>query len=166
MDIPKLNEMDTDEAGKIFSQCCGSSNWISRMVKCRPYSSEFELIKNSEEIWFALNKNDWIEAFEHHPRIGDLNSLKEKYSDTKLMAGKEQSGVESASDKVLSELSTFNKEYENKFGYIFIVCATGKSADEMLSLVRERIHNSAEEEIHIAAAEQNKITKLRLEKLL
>ena len=82
------------------------------------------------------------------------------------MAGKEQSGVESASDKVLSELSTFNKEYENKFGYIFIVCATGKSADEMLSLVRERIHNSAEEEIHIAAAEQNKITKLRLEKLL
>ena len=136
------------------------------MAEAGSFNSLEELLKRSEEIWYSLDKTDWLEAFKHHPKIGDINSLKEKYSGSKDIAKNEQSGVKEASMVTLTELSKFNDDYEKKFGYIFIVCATGKSAEEMLSLIKARIKNDPADEIKIAMEEQNKITKLRLEKLL
>jgi 2-oxo-4-hydroxy-4-carboxy-5-ureidoimidazoline decarboxylase len=106
-----------------------------------------------------------LEAFEHHPKIGDINSLKEKYPNTKEWASDEQAGINVASEEVLHAVAKGNEDYEKKFGYIFIVCATGKSAGEMRQILESRLMNNPDEEIQIAAEEQNKITKLRLEKL-
>ena len=107
-----------------------------------------------------------MEAFAHHPKIGDLDSLKKKFASTSLWAAGEQSGVENPENQTITKLATKNEAYENKFGYIFIVCATGKSAEEMLLLLKERLKNNFEEEIAIAMNEQMKITRIRLEKIL
>lgn len=149
-----------------LAKCCGSMNWIEKMINKSAINSKEKFLEAADKVWYSLRKEDWLEAFTHHPKIGDLNSLKEKFSSTKLLAENEQSGVNSATNECLTELARLNEEYERKFGYIFIVCATGKTADEMLALIRERIKNNSEEEVMIAMEEQNKITKLRLEKLL
>ena len=120
---------------------------------------------NAERAWNACNESDWLEAFSHHPKIGDVSTLREKFAATAAWASNEQSGTRNASDEVLTELADLNNTYEARFGFIFIVCATGKTAEEMLDLLKARIDNYREKEIHIAAAEQLKITKLRLEKL-
>ncbi|HMS34675.1 MAG TPA: 2-oxo-4-hydroxy-4-carboxy-5-ureidoimidazoline decarboxylase [Ignavibacteria bacterium] len=166
MNLDKINNATPEEAFEIFSKCCGSVNWVNKLLSCRPFDSEKEILDNAGKIWYALTESDWREAFEHHPKIGDLNSLKEKYSGTKSLAENEQAGMDKATGSVLSELTELNREYENKFGYIFIVCATGKSANEILTLLKERIQNSPGEEIRIAMEEQNKITKIRIEKII
>lgn len=147
-------------------KCCGSKKWLNEMIQSAPFKSIEDIFHKSEKIWYSLDTDDWLEAFSHHPKIGDLNSLQKKFSGTKELAGNEQSGINSASADILKELAKLNKDYENKFGYIFIVCASGKSAVEMLDIIKNRINNSPEVEIKIAMEEQNKITKLRLEKLL
>ena len=162
----KINELTKEEAAELFSKCCGAKKWISGMTEARPFKTDQSIFENAWKIWTALDESDWLEAFKHHPKIGDINSLREKYSSTKQLEENEQSGVNEASMEVLEELSRLNDEYEKKFGYIFIVCATGKSADEMLSIINNRINNDPQTEIKLAMEEQNKITKLRLEKLL
>jgi 2-oxo-4-hydroxy-4-carboxy-5-ureidoimidazoline decarboxylase len=124
------------------------------------------LLQTAEEIWYSCKEDDWKEAFTHHPKIGDIDSLKEKFTSTAQWASGEQSGVNVAAQDILEALVTGNNMYEKKFGYIFIVCATGKSAKEMLDLLLARLRNDPQKEIQIAMGEQNKITKLRLEKLL
>lgn len=135
-----------------------------------PADDLVELLEDAEEIWFELSTDDWKEAFSHHPKIGDVDSLKKKFDAVDLVttgwASGEQSGVNTASPQLLEALAEGNRQYEEKFGYIFIVCATGKSAEEMLGILHQRLRNSPEEEIKIAADEQNNITKLRLEKLV
>jgi len=135
------------------------------MIEARPFSDNEDVHAKAETVWEGLNREDWLEAFEHHPKIGERKPTSEKISSTKGWAAEEQAGTAQAATKTLDELHHLNLEYFNKFGFIFIVCATGKSADEMLQLLRERFSNTAEEEIEIAAGEQLKITKLRLEKL-
>jgi 2-oxo-4-hydroxy-4-carboxy-5-ureidoimidazoline decarboxylase len=125
-----------------------------------------ELLEDAEEQWWQCSEADWKEAFAHHPKIGDIDSLKKKFASTAAWASGEQSGVNAAGDEIIKALAEGNRLYEEKFGYIFIVCATGKTAKEMLELLQERIKNDPGEEIKIAAEEQNKITKLRIEKLL
>jgi len=149
-----------------LTKCCGSEKWVNKMVSNSPFYSKDELFGVSNKIWNSLNKEDWLEAFSYHPKIGDINSLKEKFFSTKHLAENEQSGVNEASIHCLTELAKYNEDYEKKFGYIFIVCASGKSADEMLDLIKQRINNNPEDEIKIAIEEQNKITKLRLEKFI
>ena len=166
MSLEKINNAARKDAVTLFSKCCGSESWINKMISSRPFNTREELFEKSAEIWYSLEPADWKEAFEHHPKIGDLNSLKEKYSITKSIAANEQSGIDNADDSILRELSALNEEYEKRFGYIFIVCATGKSADEMLSVLKLRIRKSPETEIKSAMEEQNKITKIRLEKIL
>jgi 2-oxo-4-hydroxy-4-carboxy-5-ureidoimidazoline decarboxylase len=124
-----------------------------------------DLLEIAESNWYACEVKDWLEAFSNHPKIGDLGSLKEKYRSTAHLAAGEQASVNQASEKILQSLADLNKLYENKFGYIFIVFATGKSADEMLALLKARLQNDPEKEIGIAMDEQNKITRLRLEKI-
>ncbi len=149
---------------EIFN-CCGCTLWAKRLAAQFPFNSLAELKKESDAIWFSLSENDWKEAFTHHPKIGDVESLKKKFASTAAWASNEQSSVQIATEQVLIDLKKGNDAYEKKFGYIFIVCATGKSADEMLAILNSRLPNSPEKEIKIAAAEQNKITHLRLEKL-
>jgi 2-oxo-4-hydroxy-4-carboxy-5-ureidoimidazoline decarboxylase len=123
-------------------------------------------LEDAEEQWYECTEADWLEAFTHHPKIGDIDSLKKKFASTATWAAGEQSGAAAASQKVLEDLAKGNDDYEKKFGFIFIVCATGKTAEEMLQLLQDRLPNKKEDELKIAMDEQNKITKLRLEKLI
>ncbi len=166
MRIEELNEIGFKAAKNEFLKCCTSEEWAKRMANSIPFEDMECLQEVAEDIWEKrLKNNDLLEAFAGHPKIGDVNSLKAKYANTSAMAGNEQSGVDSASDTTINELARLNKEYEDKFGFIFIVCATGKTADEMLEILKSRIGNTPEKEIAIAAAEQNKITQIRLNKI-
>jgi 2-oxo-4-hydroxy-4-carboxy-5-ureidoimidazoline decarboxylase len=161
-----LNGLNASAACSELQRCCGSLRWAEKVAAHRPYESIGELLERAEDVWWQLSVTDWKEAFAHHPKIGDIESLRKKFSATAHWASDEQAGATNVSDEVLKALSEGNKQYEEKFGYIFIVCATGKSAEEMLRILNERLPNSPEEEITIAATEQAKITRLRLEKLL
>jgi len=152
-------------------KCCGSTSWVKMMMAYFPADDWHELLNNAEEIWYECSEDDWKEAFSHHPKIGDVESLTKKFASTADpiaigWAAGEQGGINTASQETIEALAVGNKEYEEKFGYIFIVCATGKSAEDMLAILEARLQNKPEEEIQIAAGEQNKITKLRLQKLL
>ncbi len=136
------------------------------MVAVFPVEDEATLLHKSEKIWHECNEADWKEAFSHHPKIGDMRSLQEKFSSTNQWAAGEQAAVKHSSIQVLEALAEGNRLYQEKFGYIFIVCATGKSAEEMLALLQARLPNGQEAELKMAMEEQNKITKLRLQKLL
>ena len=136
------------------------------MVSVFPLADVETLMDEAKTKWNELAETDWREAFTYHPKIGDVNSLKEKFASTSTWAEGEQGAVKEASQAALEALAAGNDEYERKFGYIFIVCATGKSVDEMLALLQARLVNSLEDEIVIAMGEQGKITRLRLEKLL
>ncbi|UFH52430.1 2-oxo-4-hydroxy-4-carboxy-5-ureidoimidazoline decarboxylase [Spirosoma sp. KNUC1025] len=166
MILPELNQLPVSELKSALTTCCGSSAWVGEMAKLFPVESRESLFEQTEIIWYACSENDWREAFTHHPKIGDIQSLREKFATTNEWASGEQAGVSTASHEVLEKLAEGNRLYEEKFGYIFIVCATGKSAVDMLAILESRLPNSPEEEILIAMQEQLKITKIRLEKLL
>jgi len=166
MTLNELNQLTYDQAVSELTKCCGSTNWVAEMIRSGPYETEESLLRNAEKVWFYCFENDWLEAFEHHPKIGDTASLEEKFTTTKDWAGEEQQGVQVASREALEKLVELNKAYEEKFGFIFIVCATGKSVEEMLALLEERMKNDYEHELQIAMGEQHKITLLRLKKLL
>jgi 2-oxo-4-hydroxy-4-carboxy-5-ureidoimidazoline decarboxylase len=166
MTIESFNSLTDSEAFKEFEMCCGATNWVKRIIASRPIDSKGALLKVAEEIWFSLKSEDWLEAFTHHPKIGDIESLREKFHNTKSISENEQLGVNDASENTLKNLAKSNQLYEDKFGFIFIVCATGKSGDQMLTLIKMRLNNNAKIEMQNAAKEQNKITQLRLEKLL
>lgn len=135
------------------------------MLACRPFGSRVELLTAAREEWNALESSDWREAFAHHPKIGDRDALAVRFPATHELSAREQAGIADATAGVLDALAEGNRRYEEKFGYIFIVCATGKSADEMLALLEARLPNDAATELRVAAAEQAKITELRLQKL-
>jgi 2-oxo-4-hydroxy-4-carboxy-5-ureidoimidazoline decarboxylase len=166
MTLHELNTLPVQQLKEELMKCCGSSAWVNKMLPFFPAEDLVEVLEDAEEQWFKCSEDDWKEAFAHHPKIGDIESLKKKFASTATWAAGEQSGASSASQKTMEALAEGNKKYEDKFGYIFIVCATGKSADEMLAMLQERLLNDPKEEIEIAADEQNKITKLRLEKLV
>ena len=162
--VEEINEMSKAEIWIALHNCCGSNNWVKKMSDARPYESLEAIFTLAENIWSRLDEEDFLSAFSHHPKIGDTESLKKKFADTAHWAGNEQSGVNTATDDVIEALAKGNMEYENKFGYIFIVCATGKSAQEMLDILEARLRNEPDDELIIAAAEQAKITDLRLRK--
>lgn len=166
MKLSELDQLPAAEARAAFERCCGARRWVDAMVAGRPYRSVEALYMTSEREYQALRREDWLEAFSHHPRIGDASALREKFASTAAWAGAEQSGAAAADDATLEALALGNQEYERRFGYIFIVCATGKSAEEMLALLKARLPNAPDAELAIAADEQRKITRLRLAKLL
>ena len=166
MTLEELNSLSNQEAGIEFTKCCGSKKWVSQMVENRPYDDEVVLLEVAKKSWLGCTESDWLEAFTHHPRIGDVESLSKKYANTREWAGIEQKSVDSASKTVIEKLAERNIIYEDKFGFIFIVCATGKSAEEMLVIMESRIENEYSDELKIAMGEQHKITVLRLKKLL
>ncbi len=166
MTLHELNILPREELKEALFKCCGSTAWVNKMLETFPADELVDLEENAEEIWWQCSEDDWKEAFTHHPKIGDIESLKKKFASTANWAAGEQSGAAVASQQTLEALAKGNDEYEKKFGYIFIVCATGKSAEEMLGLLLLRLPNEPKDEIKIAADEQLKITQLRLEKLL
>jgi 2-oxo-4-hydroxy-4-carboxy-5-ureidoimidazoline decarboxylase len=166
MTLHDLNTLPKPQLRQELMKCCGSTTWVERIMTFFPIEDLVELLEDAEEQWFKCSPEDWKEAFSYHPRIGDLDSLKKKFASTANWAMGEQSGTSTASEETIQALAKGNTEYEAKFGYIFIVCATGKSAAEMLANLQSRLTNDPKEEIEIAADEQNKITRLRLEKLL
>ena len=158
--------MPEPQANKLFAECCGASRWVSGMLSRRPFRSRAAVLSMADEIWRSLGPADWREAFSHHPRIGERKSAMPPHERGSAWAAREQSGVERAGDDVRAELAAANSKYEQRFGYIFIVFATGKTAEEMLALARERLRNDPDTELRLAAEEQRKITRLRLDKLL
>jgi len=164
MTLEALNGLDERRLREVLSGCCGSEAWVRGMMDVFPVRDVPALLEAAGRIWHACSPKDWLDAFDHHPRIGDMKALREKYAGTGASA--EQAGALDASVKVLEALADGNRVYEGKFGYIFIVCATGKTAGEMLGLLRARLGNDPERELVIAMGEQEKITELRLKKLL
>lgn len=162
--LAELNAAARPEAEQAFRRCCGSSLWARRMAEGRPYADILQLLKAAQANWNGLGREDWLEAFRAHPRIGDRDALRAKLSAS--WAAGEQSGARGASEETLEALASGNAGYEARFGHVFLICATGRSAEEMLGELRGRLKNPPEKELRIAAAEQAKITELRLGKLL
>lgn len=167
MKLMSFNKLDKGEAGKMLFTCCGSENWVRLLLQEFPFDNEQSLLAIAENAWYnKCTDRDWLEAFTHHPKIGDTKSLAEKFAATHQFAANEQAAMNAASQSLIEELAHANAEYESKFGFIFIVCATGKSAAEMLRLLLDRITNTKEEELNVAMGEQHKISVLRLKKMI
>jgi 2-oxo-4-hydroxy-4-carboxy-5-ureidoimidazoline decarboxylase len=166
MNLELINAWTDDQALESFARCCGSTRWSLEMARARPFESEAALFETAERIWWRLSNGDWLEAFGAHPRIGDVGALRARFASTAAWVSSEQAGALIASEDALRELAEGNCQYEVLFGYIFIVCATGKSAEEMLGLLRQRLANDPEAEIKNAANEQMKITRIRLERIV
>ena len=161
-----LNTLDDASLEQALERCAGARRWVDAMEARRPFVSSEALHQAASDIWRSMERGDLLEAFAHHPRIGDVDSLRAKFPETAKWASSEQAGAAAANERTLVDLKERNREYEARFGYIFIVCATGKTASEMLSLLKERLTNGPEEELRVAAGEQEKILHLRLDKLL
>ena len=165
-DLAWLNELDAEEARKELLKCCGATRWASGVEQSRPYRNAEDLLARANDVWWSLTKNDWLEAFRGHPKIGEKKAAQAVAAQSQQWSAHEQRDVQDATPEAIDNLARLNREYEEKFGFIFIVCATGKSSDEILALLEQRLQNDPVAELPIAAAEQAKITELRLRKLL
>jgi allantoicase len=159
----RLAARGSDDFHADMLSCCGSSAWARAMLASRPFADVMDLERTSDRVWAGLDRGDWLEAFAAHPRIGENRAGGERSA---AWSRGEQSRVTDAGADVLEELAAGNQEYHARFGYTFIVCATGKSAETMLQILRQRLENQPDHEIVVAAEEQRKITRLRLRKLL
>jgi len=165
-DLTWLNALSDAEAAAELLKCCGSKEWAHHVASGRPYDTLEELIATASDIWWSLKPNDWLEAFHSHPKIGEQKPAEPVAQHSRDWSSEEQAGVASASRETSDELARLNREYEQKFGFIFIICASGKTSEEILQALRERLQNNPDVELNLAAAEQHKITELRLKKLL
>jgi len=166
MTIDKFNALGPKQASNQLRLCCVAERWIDAMLQGRPYADADVLLEQAHEHWQRLGEADYLQAFTGHPKIGDIHSLQKKYADSQTSAAHEQAGVNSASESVIEALAQGNATYEKKFGFIFIVCASGKAAAQMLALLQQRLNNDHSTELAIAATEQEKITALRLQKII
>jgi OHCU decarboxylase len=172
MTLEQLNGLDREAAEEVFLRCCGSTRWAREMAARRPFRDAGIMAREAESLSRELEAADWLEAFAAHPRIGE--SQRPGRAGTADGAGelgqdwsaREQAGVDAATDAVRQRLAAANRDYEARFGFLYIVCATGKTASQMLDIAERRLTHSPDEELHIAAEEQRKITRLRLAKLL
>jgi len=155
----------TDAVGEVIP-CCGSKSWAQLLAGRRPITSESSLLAASDDIWRSLDPSDWLEAFHAHPRIGESSSKAPVGPQSQSWSRQEQGQVTTANETRKTELAGANRAYEQRFGYIFIVCATGKSASEILAILRRRMQNDGNTELREAADEQRQITQLRLKKWL
>ncbi len=136
------------------------------MVTYRPFMNLNELLENADRVWWSLDPRDWLEAFHSHPKIGEKKAAASSTAEAQKWSEDEQSGTRHSGAETIAALAELNRAYEEMFGFIFIVCATGKSSEEMLTILRDRLNHAPDEELKLAAAEQAKITQLRLRKLM
>ena len=163
--LQRLNLLETREAENELLKCCGSREWAARLIAERPFKNATDLIAKADQVWWSLEPRDWLEAFHSHPKIGEKKAARAVAVKAQRWSEDEQSGTLNSAEETMAVLARLNRVYEAKFGYIFIVCASGKTSEEMLAILRARLENPAAQELHIAAAEQAKITQLRLKKL-
>ena len=164
MTLAEFNALPPAQAESVLVDCCGSSRWAASVAAQRPYPDKEALYKAADAVWWKLGRTDWLEAFSHHPQIGD-NPASGSDSSRKWAEG-EQSGARAATDDVKARLARANRAYFDKFGYIYIVCATGKTAEGMLAILNQRLQNDEAGELSVAAEQQRLITRIRLDKLL
>jgi OHCU decarboxylase len=164
--LAQLNSLSPDEARAALLKCCGATRWAERVAALRPFRDAEQLFAMAERVWWELEREDWLEAFRAHPKIGERKAAANLSDDARRWSEGEQARAQDAAPETLAALAAANRVYEEKFGHIFIVCATGKTAAEMLALLRGRLDNDADAELRIAAEEQRRITQLRLGKLL
>ncbi|HEX3559338.1 MAG TPA: 2-oxo-4-hydroxy-4-carboxy-5-ureidoimidazoline decarboxylase [Pyrinomonadaceae bacterium] len=164
--VGRLNRLSAEEAERALQACCGSSRWARETAALRPFRDVGQLFDAGGRVWFGLESADWLEAFRAHPRIGEKRAEVGVSEAARRWSEGEQSRARDAATQTLDALAAANRAYEEKFGFIFIICATGRTAAEMLAVLRERMENDAETELRVAAAEQWRITELRLRKLL
>jgi 2-oxo-4-hydroxy-4-carboxy-5-ureidoimidazoline decarboxylase len=163
--VAAFDAMPDHEAAMVLQTCCGTSAWVQGMTVRRPFGTLPVLLQSADELWWSLRPDDWREAFDHHPRIGGDAAAATQTERAKAWSSEEQHGASAASAQVRQALAEGNREYERRFGHIYLVCATGRSADELLGMLRARLTNDPATELRIAAGEQAKITRLRLEKM-
>jgi len=164
--VQRLNTLTPARAEAELRKCCGSSRWVRGMLARRPFASTGDVSSVAENVWGETGPDDWHEAFRAHPRIGESKAQAGQSDTEKRWSSQEQSGASSAAEETRRALAEVNRAYEARFGFIYIVCASGKSADELLDIARKRLGNEPDDELRVAAGEQEKITRLRLEKLL
>jgi OHCU decarboxylase len=162
--LADFNALSSAQAESALMDCCGSARWAASVASRRPYATVEAFHKAADSIWWNLDRSDWLEAFSHHPQIGDKAASGSESA--RQWAEGEQTGARAASDEVKARLARANRAYFEKFGYIYIVCATGKTAEGMLAILSQRLQNDLPSEISIAAEQQRLITRIRLEKLL
>lgn len=163
--IAWLNSLSDKQAQATFKACCGSSYWARKMAAARPFADVTAAEHAARLAFKAMPNSAWLEAFESHPRIGDIESLRMKYAGNSQWSASEQAGAQDADEQTIERLAQANETYYQTFGATFIVCATGKSAAEMLAILERRLQNSPADEFEVACGEQRKITSLRLDKL-
>lgn len=157
-----LNDLSDEDVRLELLRCCHSEKWAHALVASRPFAGDFELFERAESAWWDLDSTDWLEAFAAHPRIGDRPAAD---SSTAEWSSAEQSGMAEASDPVQSAMEAGNRLYESRFGHVFLICASGRSGEEMAAELTRRLSNTPAAELKTAAEEQAKITRLRLERL-
>lgn len=164
--LARLNALPPGAAEAELLTCCGSREWAWRMAAMRPFRTEPILMDAADEVWWQLEREDWLEAFRGHPRIGEQKAEAGQTAREQGWSRGEQSGMDSAEEATRRALADGNRAYEERFGHIYLVCASGRTADELLAILQARLHNPPEREIIVAAEEQAKIIRLRLTKLL
>jgi 2-oxo-4-hydroxy-4-carboxy-5-ureidoimidazoline decarboxylase len=164
--LARWNALPLDDAARELLPCCGSNAWAMAMASRRPIHEEAALLSASDEIWRGLSEADWLEAFRSHPRIGETYTEQHVVVQSSAWSEQEQQKAAVAEEAVKTALKWGNREYEQKFGRIFIVCATGKSASEILEILRRRLHNDDATELQQAVEEQRKIMHIRMKKWL
>jgi allantoicase len=164
--IERFNRLSRAQVLKALLDCCGAKRWAKQVLAMRPFPDLGYVLDTADKVWAELEREDWLEAFRHHPAIGEKQAKAKQSAAARRWSAGEQSAAQKAQPEELEALAAANREYQAKFGHIFLICATGKSSGEILKNLHERMSNDPEAELRIAAEEQRKITRLRLEKLL
>lgn len=164
--LAQWNSLPAEDAAKEILQCCGSKAWASGITAQRPFPDVTTLLAASDETWSNLTAADWMEAFRSHPRIGDSRPAQTASALSRTWSAQEQRNVAAAGEDSKNAMAKANQEYEQRFGHIFIVCATGKTAPEILEILRRRLQNDSDTELRAAAEQQRQITRIRLTKWL
>ena len=159
------NAADPDAATLTLLSCCAAERWATALVAKRPFTSDAALFAAADAVWSTMHEDEWMQAFHAHPRIGE-RKVEHATTQSKQWSGEEQSAVDQAQAEILAELAAGNRLYEERFGFTYIVCATGKTAEEMLQILRRRLSSDRDTELREAAEQQRQITQIRLRKWL
>ena len=166
IEIASFNNLSRSRAQKALLDCCGAKKWVEQMAAQMPFASHVQLLESAGKTWMQLGREDWLEAFRHHPAIGESRAKSKQSANARRWSAGEQSVAQRSPRKTLAALAAENRKYQAKFGHVFLICASGKSSEEILKNLQQRLSNDPEAELRVAAEEQRKITRLRLEKLL
>jgi 2-oxo-4-hydroxy-4-carboxy-5-ureidoimidazoline decarboxylase len=163
--VSAFDALPAHEAASLLESCCGATAWVNGMLERRPFRTVPRLLEHADDVWWSLGEEDWREAFDHHPRIGERNAAAEQREQARAWSAGEQRTASDAPSDVRAALARANQEYERRFGHIYLVFASGRTAEELLTILRDRLTNDPATELRVAAGEQAKITRSRLRKM-